>query len=106
ASASIRTPPATPFRKPSARAELTPRSSRRSRNTAPPIATSPAPPASAEDRLGKEVIDRPFLVLARPEPLRLQIEHRLIASALRHQLVVRPALDHLPVFEHAAAIGL
>ena len=40
------------------------------------------------------------------EALRLQIEHRPVAPAERHQFVVRAELDDAAVFEHADAIGL
>src|SRR5262249_12035495 len=48
---------------------------------------------------GEDVIDLPLLVLHRDEPLRLEIEHRAVASAEGHQLVVRAELDDLPVLE-------
>ena len=40
------------------------------------------------------------------EALRLQIEHRPVAAAERHQLVVRAELDDAAVLEHADAIGV
>jgi hypothetical protein len=40
------------------------------------------------------------------EALRLQIEHRPIAAAERHQLVVRAKLDHPAVFQHADPVGV
>ena len=40
------------------------------------------------------------------EALRLQVEHRPVAAALRHQLVVRAELDDPAVLEDADAIGL
>src|SRR5471030_2728984 len=56
---------------------------------------------SAED-----VIARALLVFGRVEALRLQIEHRLVASAERHQLVVRAEFDDASALEDADAIGL
>src|SRR5206468_7887771 len=58
-------------------------------------------PWSAED-----VKRRSLLVLRRAETLRLQIEHRPIATALFDQLVVRSELDDPAVLEHADAIGV
>src|SRR5213592_272715 len=40
------------------------------------------------------------------EPRRLQLEHRAIAAACRHQLLVRAELDHLAARQHADAIGV
>src|SRR3954469_9696612 len=57
-------------------------------------------------RSGEDVILLALLVLRGIEPLRLQIEHRLIPSAERHQLVVSAELDDAAVFEHADAIGV
>src|SRR5262245_23139264 len=51
-------------------------------------------PRSAED-----VIRYPFIRFA--EALRLQIEHRSIAAALRHELLVGSQLDDAAVLEHA-----
>src|SRR5438067_3426475 len=42
----------------------------------------------------------------RREALSLQLEHRLVATAVRDQLVVGPKLDDSPVLEHADAIGV
>src|SRR3954464_623092 len=57
-------------------------------------------------RSGEDVILLALLVLRGVEPLRLQIEHRLIASAQRHQLVVGAELDDPTTLEDADAIGL
>src|SRR5713101_886701 len=38
------------------------------------------------------------------EARRLQLEHRAVASAKRHQFVMRSQFDHAPMFEHANAI--
>src|SRR3954464_14003806 len=57
-------------------------------------------------RSGEDVILLALLVLGGVEPLRLQIEHRLIPSAERHQLVVRAELDDASLLEDADAIGL
>ena len=40
------------------------------------------------------------------EPRRLEVEHRAVAPAARHQLVVRAELDDGAVLEHADAVGL
>src|SRR5215472_17004076 len=45
-----------------------------------------------------------LLVRRNRETFRLQIEHRAVASAERHQLVVRAELNHAAVFEHADAV--
>ncbi len=57
-------------------------------------------------RQASTFIRLPFIVLRRVEPLRLQIEHRPVAAALRHQLVVRAELDDAAVLEDADAIGV
>src|SRR5678816_3388168 len=44
-------------------------------------------------RSGEDVIRHPFLVIGRDEPLRLQVEHRPVAPAERHQLVVSAERD-------------
>src|SRR5207302_320799 len=56
--------------------------------------------------LGEAVISLSLLVLAGGEALCLKVEHRAVAAALRHQLVVRAELDDLAVFEHADAVGM
>ena len=63
-------------------------------------------PRPSRRRSGEDVIGRPLLVLGRAEALRLQIEHRAVAAALRHQLVVRAELDDAAVLEHADAVGV
>src|ERR1019366_5053170 len=60
----------------------------------------------ARSRSGENVIRRALLAVRGVEALRLQIEHRPIAPAMRHQLVVRAELDDPAVLEHADAIGL
>src|SRR5262245_4538479 len=54
----------------------------------------------------KDVIRRSIFVFSGVETLRLQFEHRSIAPALRHQLVVRTELDDASVLEHADPIGV
>src|SRR6187399_314561 len=54
---------------------------------------------------GEDVIRLPFLVFL-GEALRLQIEHRAIASLFRDQLVVRAQLDDATVLDDANAIGM
>src|SRR6202023_404292 len=44
-------------------------------------------------------------VAAIAEARRLQLEHRPVAAAGSHQLVVAAQLDHPPLQEHAEAIG-
>ena len=56
--------------------------------------------------LGEDVIGLTLLILGADESLRLQVEHRSIAAALGHQLVVRPKLHNFALFEHANAVGL
>src|SRR5215471_19522703 len=46
------------------------------------------------------------LLLGFVEVLRLQVEHRAIAPAERHQLVVRAEFGDAAVFEHADAVGV
>ena len=72
-------------------------------------ATSTTAPAAAARSLGvrrgrHSVM--PSSSSAAAETLRLQIEHRAIAPAERHQLVVRAELDDPAVLEHADAIGM
>src|SRR5262249_6155105 len=55
----------------------------------------------ATDASGEDVIHLAFFVRLDVEALRLQLEHRAIAAAERHQLVVRAELDHAAVFEDA-----
>src|ERR1700688_1350524 len=45
-------------------------------------------------------------VTAMAEARRLQLEHRPVAAAEGHQLVVGAELDHPAVLEHADAIGM
>src|SRR3954469_3940125 len=52
---------------------------------------------------GEDVIRGPCVL---SEPLRLEIEHRLVAAAKRHQLVVRSELDDAALLENANAIGV
>src|SRR3989441_13079484 len=40
------------------------------------------------------------------KPRRLQLEHRPITAARRHQLVVGAELDHAAVLQHADAVGV
>src|SRR5262245_9061751 len=96
---------ATRFRDRFARAPLAARSSARSPSIAAHIARSLAPTRSVSESR-QDVIRFPFFVFARVEPLRLQIEHRLVAAALRHHLVVCPQLAHLAVLEHADAVRM
>src|SRR5713226_8029461 len=56
-------------------------------------------------RSGEDVIRR-ALLFRNDEALRLQIEHRPVTPAERHQLVVRAELDDPAVLEHADAIGM
>ena len=53
---------------------------------------------------GEDVILAALLVLGRGEPLRLQIEHRAIAAAERHELFVRSELHDFPVLEDTDAV--
>src|SRR5687768_7768590 len=59
----------------------------------------------AASRSGEDVIDHALFFFG-DEPLRLQIEHRLVAAASRHQLVVSAQLDHAALLEHANAVGV
>ena len=73
-------------------------------------ATSTAAPAAGRRRgraSGEDVIARPPPRRSvDAEALRLQVEHRAVAAAPRHQLVVRAELDDAPVLEHADAVGV
>src|SRR5207302_9371184 len=60
----------------------------------------------ARSRLGEDVIRRAFLLAWGAEPLRLQIEHRSIASAERHKLVMRAELNDPAVLQHTDTIGM
>src|SRR5437870_5608056 len=68
--------------------------------------TSLAGRTGAPPRSGEDVIGDPFLVLGGGEALRLEVEHRAVAPAQRHQLVVSAELDHPAVLEHADAVGV
>src|SRR6266850_5191823 len=57
-------------------------------------------------RSSEDVIGDPFLVFGGCEALRLEVEHRAVAPAERHQLLVRAELDHPAVLEHADAVGV
>src|SRR4029079_16900497 len=52
---------------------------------------------------GEDIVDHPFLFLA--EPLGLQVEHRPVAAAKRHEFVVAAQLAHTPVCNHAEAVS-
>src|SRR4051812_9155597 len=54
----------------------------------------------------KDFVAHALLVFGRVETLCLQLEHRPIAPAERHQLLVRAKLDHLPLLEHADTVGM
>src|SRR6267143_3015428 len=60
----------------------------------------------ARSRSGEDVIRLALLVVRDVEALRLQIEHRPIAPAERHQLVVRTEFDDPTVLEHADTIRM
>src|SRR5580765_7837556 len=62
--------------------------------------------SSSSGASGEDDILLSFLVLGGVEPLRLQIEHRLVSPAERDQLVVRPELDDAALLEDADAISL
>src|SRR5581483_2905399 len=53
---------------------------------------------------GEDVIRRALLIVWRVEALRLQLEHRAIAPAERHQFVVRPELDDPAALENTDPI--
>ncbi len=55
-------------------------------------------------RLRRGVIGRSLLVRLGREALGLQLEHRAVAPAQGHQLVVGAELDHAAVLEHADAV--
>src|SRR5206468_1488947 len=57
-------------------------------------------------RSGEDVIGFSLLVLGGGEALGLKVEHRAVATALGHELVVRAELDDPAVFEHADAVGV
>src|SRR5215469_8982543 len=57
-------------------------------------------------RLGEDVIRHAFLFRRGREALCLQIEHRSVAPAKRHQLVVCAELNHPAMFENADAVRL
>src|SRR5207247_1797537 len=63
-----------------------------------PVVPAASPRCSTED-----VIGRSLLVLGCAETLCLQVEHRPVAAAFGHQLVVRSELDDAAFFEHADA---
>src|SRR5215472_9759776 len=62
--------------------------------------------AIAWPRLGEDVIGRARLVGRNNEALCLQIEHRSVAPAKRHQFVVRAELNYTAMFENADAVRL
>src|SRR5439155_23124511 len=55
---------------------------------------------------GEDVIRPSLFLLRHGEALRLQVEHRPVPAAERHQLVVRAELDDAAVLEHADAVGV
>ena len=61
---------------------------------------------SARCASDEDVIRLPFLVFSRVEPPGLQVEHRLVRSANRHQLVVRAGLDDAAALDDADAVGV
>src|SRR5581483_12314533 len=63
-------------------------------------------PSALGARRGSEDVIRLALPAFSAEALRLQVEHRAVASAERHELVVRAELDHAPLLEHADAIRM
>src|SRR5947209_7028597 len=71
---------------------------------APPPATAAAAPAAPAPAMAAAAA----VSAAAPatEARRLQLEHRAVAAAGRHQLVVRAELDHPAVLEHADAVGV
>src|SRR5205085_7847160 len=56
-------------------------------------------------RSGEDVIRR-ALRLAAGESLRLQVEHRAVAAAQRHELVVCTELDHAAMFQNTDAVRM
>src|SRR5688572_11982461 len=59
----------------------------------------------AGEGLVEDVI-RHALVFLGGESFGLEIEHRAVAAAQRHELVVRTELDHASMLEHADAVGM
>src|SRR5262245_25196276 len=59
---------------------------------------------AARGPLSEDIIGLALIVFGGGEAPRLQVEHRAVAAALRHQLVVRAEFDDLAVFEHADAV--
>src|SRR5881628_419046 len=57
-------------------------------------------------RSGEEIVSGSLFVRGGAEPFGLQVEHRAIAPALRHQLVVGAQLDNPAVLEHTDAVGV
>src|SRR3954454_7157967 len=57
-------------------------------------------------RSSEAVIDHALFVFRAREALRLQVEHRAVAAAVLHQLVVTPEFDDTTVLEHADAVGV
>src|SRR4029077_3788038 len=62
--------------------------------------------AIAPSRLGEDVICRALPIFRNIETLCLQIEHRPIAPAERHQFVVRTELNYAAMLEHADSISM
>src|SRR5438105_12192022 len=54
--------------------------------------------------LGEGFVHHPLLGLV--EPPGLELEHRPVAAAERHQLVVRAQLDDAAALQHADAVGV
>src|SRR5229473_1769834 len=61
---------------------------------------------SARSRSGEDFIGRALLLVWDTETLRLQVEHRPIAPAERHELVMSSELDDPAMLEHADTIGM
>src|SRR5260370_36282489 len=61
---------------------------------------------ASPSRSDEDVIGQSLFLLRDAEALRLEIEHRAVAAALRHQIVVRAELDDATVLEHADAVGV
>src|SRR6476660_4348666 len=55
--------------------------------------------------LREDVMRHALLVRWYTKALRLQVEHRAVAAAEGHELVVRPELDDLAVLQYADAVG-
>src|SRR5215210_5113274 len=66
---------------------------------------SPCATAPWRELSGEDVIDGSLLVLRR-EALGLEIEHRPVAAAERHQLLMGAELDHPAVLQHTDAVGM